>query len=302
MNNLSLCVTAYNESKRGNFAWIRECLAPAVDNPMVSEIVITNDGTPDFPDLQAAVAGTPKLRLIQNASNLQVFGNKLKSVYQATGEWVLLCDSDNIMRADYYDRLAALGEWDRDTWYCASQAKPTFDYWPFIGRHALADYPNLVPRDPSMFWCFVNTGNQLVHRETFLSIFGHLRGTRFDHAQPFYFNRKDRDDPKWLLAYGANDSFYMMKEWLLAGKIVHCVDGLEYAHRTGIGDQSNYDRGPVEKMAISPAYYLEMVQRIQNNPTLFTYSKMIPQGCEFLQKNGRKATVGMSTGRVEVHK
>ena len=260
---VSLCVTAYNEKIRGNYKWLKECVAPAVASDFVSEIVVVNDGTPDFPKLAAALVGTPKLRIAQNPSRLHVFGNKLESVWQATSDWVLMCDSDNVMPSDYYDKLAGQLPWVHDTWYSASFARPTFDYRDFIGRWRADELVNAVPLNPSMFWCMVNTGNQFVHRATFLSLFGHLRGKRFDLEQPDYCGAGDRSDEKWFLAYGANDSFFMFKEWLLAGHSVHCVDKLEYSHRMGNSQTSNYERGPIEKSKIPAAYFMELLDFVR---------------------------------------
>ncbi len=254
---ISLAVTAYQEHKRGAFSWIKECVAPAAKHSLVREIVVVNDGTSDFGDLDKALAYIPKLTIYQNATRLHVFANKLESVYQATSEWVLLCDSDNMMSAEYYERLASIGPWKSKTWHCASQARPAFDYRPLCGTWNLADISRLVAIKG--FWCFVNTGNQFVHRERFLEVFGHLRGKRFDLEQPDYFGADDRTDEKWFLAYGAQDSFFLVKEWLLHGGVICCVDGLEYDHRIGCGDLSNYERAPIEKSALGPAYYLEML-------------------------------------------
>ncbi len=258
--SVTLAVTAYQESTRGNYGWIQECLAPAAEHPMVREIVVVNDGTPDFEDLDKALTCVSKLTLHQNATRLHVFGNKLESVYRATSEWVLLCDSDNHMAIEYYDTLAGMAPWNSSTWYCASFAKPAFDYRALCGEWNLADIRRMV--SIKGFWCFANTGNQFVHRERFLDVFGHLRGKRFDLEQPDYFGAADRTDEKWFLTYGAQDSFFLTKEWLLHGGVIRCVKDLEYDHRLGGGDLSNYNRAPLEKSGLGPVYYLEMLDAL----------------------------------------
>ncbi len=257
---ISLAVTAYQEEKRGIFTWIGECVAPAAENDMVREITVVNDGTPDYSELAVhLVARVPrdKLKLSQNSWRLHVFGNKLESVYRSTSEWVLLCDSDNIMSPEYYRVLDRECPWNPKIWYCTSFARPSFDYRALCGTWHLGNIRQMGGLEG--FGCFVNTGNQFVHRERFLDVFGHLRGKRFDLEQPDYFEADDRADEKWLLAYGAQDSFFLMKEWMLAGGLVHCVDGLEYAHRIGGGELSNYDRAPAEKGLLAPVYYLELL-------------------------------------------
>jgi hypothetical protein len=286
---ISLAVTAYEEHARGNFGWIRECLAPAAENPMVREIVVVNDGSRDFNDLQTALAGVPKLKMWQNGERLHVFGNKLESVYWATSEWVLLCDSDNAMPSQYYDKLDSLAPWDSDTWYCASWARPAFDYRELCGTWRTGDIDEMASK--GRFSCFVNTGNQFVHRQRFLDVFGHLRGKRFDLEQPDYFGVGDRGDEKWLLVYGAQDSFFLMKEWLLHGGVVQCVEDLEYDHRIGTGQLSNYVRAPEEKWALGAAYYLELLDASRGRKHAYRYLGETSGLRQFQRDDGRLVAV-----------
>lgn len=301
---ISVAVTAYNESGRGEFVWIRQCISPASESDLVREIVIVNDATLDYAPLCYAIDQIPKVTMRQNAERLHVFGNKLESVYQASSEWVLLCDSDNIMAEDYYDRLRALQPWEPYKWYCASFARPDFDYRGLIGEWDLYSVEQLVKLKHA--WCFLNTGNQFVNRDQFLSIFGHLRGKRFDLEQPNYFDAEDREDEKWFLAYGAQDSIYLMKEWLIAGRSVECVQGLEYDHRTGQGKLSNYNRASKEKITLGPVYYLEMLDHVGKFRTEWS---SLPQyrfdhsdGAKFFYRvlgTDRMVSVDTSTGAVE---
>lgn len=297
--SLSLCVTAYQEAERHACEWIKECLAPAIQEPLVAEIVVCNDGTPDWPELAAALRDVPKLRFVQNPERLQVFGNKLESVWQATSEWVLMCDSDNVMGDDYYRALEALRPWDRDTWYCASRAGTVFDYRPLIGEWKLPEFLEIVPRDASMFWCFCNTGNQFVHRPTFLSLFGHLRGKRFDREQPDYLGEHACSDEDRLLAYGACDSFFMAKSWLLSGRTIHCGRDLAYLHRTDTGNLSNFNRGPEIKEQIPNFYFMEMYDQSHGEQHRYTFLKRNGYA-RFRREDGRIVTLDRATGRVVI--
>ena len=132
-SQITLAVTAYQESTRGNYGWIKECIAPAIDSPMVSEIVVVNDGSEGLAELIPMFEIMPKAILFSNNTRLHVFGNKLESVYRSTSDWVLLCDSDNTMSSEYYKRLQELAPWDPETWYCSSFARPAFDYRKLCG-------------------------------------------------------------------------------------------------------------------------------------------------------------------------
>ena len=291
---ITLAVTAYNESQRGNFQWIRECVGPASMSPVVREIVVVNDGTDDFDALTKALADIPKVRLFQNETRLHVFGNKLESVYRATSDWVLLGDSDNVMRADYFNRLVAQQPWDLRDWYCASFARPAFDYRKLIGVWDLRDTHRMAAI--KAFWCFGNTGNQFTHRGRWMETFGHLRGKRFDLEQPDYFEAANRNDEKWLLAYGAQDSFFLFKQWLISGNRVHCVDGMEYDHRMDTGLLSNFNRGPAEKEALAPIYYLEMRDAARGRKHHYTTQTRKAGVGTYRRDDGKIVSVDLHTG------
>lgn len=260
---LTFAVTAFNESTRGRFSWIRQCIDAAVGHPLVGSIVIVNDGTEDYTALCQSLAGVPKVSLYQNPENYGVFGNKLEAVFRSVHDWVLLCDSDNTMNAAYLDRLASLMPWDERTFYSASFARPQFDYRGVIGSWAMSDVAHLW-KHPN-FGCFVNTGNQLLHRPRFLEIFGKYRGPRFDLLLPNYFKgvKHRAAQKRWRVIYDAADSFFINKEWWYAGNRLAFVDGLEYEHRV---DNSSWQRAPGEKEALTPAFVLEMLDRIEGRP------------------------------------
>ncbi len=292
MREISAAVTAFNEHLRGEFTWIKECLTPASADPLVREVVVVNDASDDYHDLVNAIGGIPKLSLSQNLTQQFVFGNKLESVYQATSEWVLLIDSDNRMPAEYYRTLESLQPWNPETWYCASFAHPAFDYRPLYGTWQLDNIAEMACIQG--FWCFVNTGNQFVHRRRFLDTFGHLRGKRFDLEQPDYFGAGDRTDEKWFLTYGAQDSFFLTKTWMLSGGSVRCVPGLEYEHRIGCGDLSNFERAPAEKNCLGPVYFLELLDAAngeQHKYQFVEYKTAIK--LRYRREDGRMVTVDL---------
>lgn len=303
---ITLAVTAFDESHRGDFEWIRECITPATTHPLVREIAVVNDGTDDIDRLRFEIGALPKVRIYQNETNLGVFGNKVTSVDRSTSEWVLMCDSDNTMGHDYYDRLQSLGEWQSDMMYCSSFARPNFDYRHFCGTWNLDNI--IYENERRAFFCLVNTGNWFLHRPTFLEAFRYNTRSRFDLQQPNYFGvpANVREQIYWRHVYDAQDSFFINKTWLLAGHVLNVVHGLEYDHRVDKGTQGNYDRSPVEKEALAPIYLLELNDRAitprEDWSKLSEYRFADQRGSVFFyfisQRDDILATVDINTGEV----
>jgi len=270
VQQISVCVTTFNESTRANFRWVRECILPACTHPLVASIVLVNDGTPDVDGLRDAVRDMPKVSVVQNPVNLGVFGNKLTAVAASPTPWCLLADSDNIFERDFFDRLSELPTWDERTMYSASLAAPCFDYRAFIGRWGLQDFPRFakhcktVPQGKgvSMAWCLWNTCNVFCHRDTVVETFSHVPKERFDLWQPNYFglDKETRKQHAWRRVYDAQDSFFINKLWWFSENTLEVVDGLTYQHRVDETIKSNYATSPVDKEMLAPLYYLELME------------------------------------------
>lgn len=259
---ISFAVTAYEESRRNNFAWIRECLAPAAAHPFVSEIIVVDDGSSDVNGLAAAIAGTPKLRLEHLEVNHGVFGAKLESVIRASRPWVMMADSDNVFGADYFDRLAALCPFNAGTLYSPSFGKPALDYREMVGRWTVENCAELVKHRLS--GCGLNTGNQFVSRGAFVAQFMRYRGPRFDLMLPDYFGIGDRSDLKWRRVYDSADSFFINKEWMLGGGAMEIVPNLAYIHGSLTPEhqrlvRSSWEQAPAEKDRLPPIFTRELL-------------------------------------------
>jgi glycosyltransferase involved in cell wall biosynthesis len=205
-----------------------------------------DDGSEDFDTLRAHLNAEEKVRLFHNAQNRGVFGNKLEAIAQCRHSWVINCDSDNYMGLPYLDLAASLAK-DPRTWYCPSFAKPEFDYRELVGRWHLANIEELLEKP--LAECALNTGNQIVHRKSFMKVFGGYRGRRFDLLQPNYLElpTSERTTHRHRLVYDAKDSLIFNMEWLFAGGTLEIVPGLEYDHYYTSGPESNYARAPEEK-------------------------------------------------------
>jgi glycosyltransferase involved in cell wall biosynthesis len=203
----------------------------------------------------------PKIRLYRNETNRGVFGNKLEAIARARGEWVITCDSDNFMSREYIDRVVGIHK-DPKIWYCPCFAKPHFDYRGIVGTYDWGSIKRIRTHPASR--CFINTGNQVVSRESFMRVFGKYRAKRFDLMMPNYLNTPEaqRVTHKWRMVWDACDSLIFNMEWLKAGNYLSIVPGLEYEHYVGIDmNEGNYNRSPGEKTALAKVLHQQLFGR-----------------------------------------
>ncbi len=259
----SLAVTAFQEMSKGRRygGGILKTIAPAQEHPAISEIIIIDDASEDFDDLAVILQDQPKVLLYHNETNRGVFGNKLEAIAQATNDWVITCDSDNVMDAAYLNRITQ-EKLSPDTWYCASFAKPKFDYRQLVGKYNLASLSKVQRH--KIFRCFFNTGNQTVHRSSFMQVFEKYRNQRADLILPNYLSlqRTERDTHYWRLVFDALDSFVFNHQWILTGNNLNIMSGLEYDHHYTTGDEGNYIRSPEEKNRLGQILYALLTTQI----------------------------------------
>jgi len=245
---ISFAVTAYNETVRPqNRPRILECIRTAQQHDAIGEIVVVDDGSEDYDRLAELLDGQPKVRLYHNPTNRGVFGNKLEAIARATGEWVITCDSDNRMDRNFIDWIAGCLNKKPDTWYCPSFAREDFDYRGLIGNYDVGEIARILHQP--MFRCCANTGNQTVHRDSFMEVFGAYRDKRADLMMVNWLELPEdvRKEHHWRLVFDACDSFIFNLGWLVAGNRLCIGEGLEYQHYRTNGAESNYARAPADK-------------------------------------------------------
>ena len=255
---ISVAVTSYNETSRHGGRWFQECIKDVSAPDIVSEVVVSDDGSEDWAWLLEIVKSNPKVKLFRSVKNLGVYRNKLRSVSLCENDWVQICDSDDTMDAEHFEALAGLPR-DQNTLYCNSFGKPVFDYRTFCGVHDIADYVELAGHP--QFPCIFNTGNHFLHKPTFLGV---LDGPDPERSQ-VYIDPTKGGLYKRRVHDGADSSFYNSR-WLLSGKKMHVVPGLEYEHRYHTENTSAYSRAPIEKEFLPPLYFYEMARYV--NPEL----------------------------------
>lgn len=259
---ISFAVTAYKEMTpmRLNGTRIMACIKAALAHPAIDEIVVVDDASENFDQLTALVGGLPKVKPFANPTNQGVFGNKLEAIARSSGDWVINCDSDNLMDTAYIDLVLTVIR-DKKTWYCPSFARPKFDYRQHIGQHTLKDIGGTIEAG-GIICCLMNTGNQTVHRESFMELFQQYRQQRADLMFPNWLGlqQSQRTTLHYRLAFDACDSLLFNSTWLQNGGTLQVVAGLEYDHHYSAGNDSNYVRAPQEKHSLNSLITADLIK------------------------------------------
>jgi len=255
--NISFATTAYRESCRenNNGANLIGCISSALACADIHEIVVVNDYPKDEQFLRELLAPHEKVHLFHNATNLGVFLNKLEAISRSTGDWVITCDSDNKHSVSLLKRLVT--ECHRtapDTWLCPSFGMPEFDYRHLCGNWGKSAFRHFI--NLSLATCCLNTGNQTVHRDSFVDVFGAYRNNKTWHLSmpnPLNLSQTALSEESWYLAYNANDSQLLCETWMQAGGTLAVTPGYEYLHHHSSQEDSNFSRAPESKWRLGEA-------------------------------------------------
>lgn len=212
MKTISLCITTYNRDKM-----LMESFEQVIDDPRISEIVITDDQSPDhiWRSIERKCAYIPKIRLYRNEENLGCYKNKKHVISKAFNEYVIIFDSDNIMTKSYIDKIYEQA-WNPDT-ILAPDYVVSFDYRHFSGQTITKNNVRKFAIQPR-FDCLINTMNYFVHKNNYLKVW-------------------DGSVEPWTA-----DTILQNRNWLNSGRSIHVVYGLEYDHRINhqIEEKSHY--------------------------------------------------------------
>lgn len=217
MKKISLCITTYNRN-----AYLFKSFEQVMKDERINEIVIVDDCSEYqlFLLIQERCKYMPKVRLFRNEKNVGCYENKKIAVSKASNEYVIIFDSDNVLNADYIDKIYS-EKWDSKTILAPDFARPVFDYTKFSNitfrKDNVAHYAFQAGFD-----CLMNTMNYFVHSDSFVHTW------------------QQKHDIK-----GA-DSIYMNYLWLLAGNEIKCLEGLQYFHRVNAEDKTEHGSNYVE--------------------------------------------------------
>jgi len=207
---ISLCITTF-ERPEMTF----KSFEKVIGDDRINEILIIDDYSnwSNFARLKELCNCVPKINIQRNNRNLGCYHNKHKAIEQASNEWVILLDSDNVIDSKHYVGPIFNHTLSKDTIYAPEFARPHFDYTKFTGhtitRGNVKSFSNI-----DKFDCLINTCNYFFHRETFLSVWK-------DHPEP------------WTA-----DTLFMNYNWLDAGNKIYVVGGMQYDHL--VHDGSHY--------------------------------------------------------------
>jgi len=208
--HISLCLTCWN-----NKELLEESFAQVKNDPRISEIVISDDYSeaPNFIQMMNAFKGT-KVKLFRNQRNVGCYENKRNAIQHAKNDYVIIFDSDNVLRKEYIDAIYSC-EWRPDTILQPEFAEPAFNFTPWAGmtitHENVANLFNTSNAAKGQFDCLLNVMNYFVHRSSYLEVW------------------QERDDP-W-----AADSIFQNYNWFKSGRSMFVVPGMRYYHRLHTG-------------------------------------------------------------------
>ncbi len=210
MEKISIAIPYHGDRVRWTMQTINNCHRL----PFIHEIVISVDKSSpeDVKKIQTATKAYKKVKIFVSDTKLFVLKNKMKAVSLCNTDWVALIDSDNVVSGQYF------GSWlkephIKDMIYCPERGISVLDYSDFVNvtlglgviAYNFATRSKDVTDNLSML---LNTGNYILHRETWLRS----------------LQTEENHDP------AAADVYYANYHCLLSGMVLRVVKGMTYHH------------------------------------------------------------------------
>jgi glycosyltransferase involved in cell wall biosynthesis len=200
---ISLVCPYYNRSKQ-----IFDYLGSALLDDRINNIAIVDDRSPDddFQQLLKNVGNMKKVTVYRNVKNLYIQHNKRTAISFAKNDFVVVCDNDNRMDKDFFDKIFAIQDWQPNILYSPAFGFPNFNYCHLNGQTITKQNISSYTGDKSII-TFCNLNNFFVNRDSFLNT--------------YFYNDNVR---------GA-DGLYTYFNWLKSGNSIYVVPDLTYQHR-----------------------------------------------------------------------
>jgi len=227
---ITLAIPHYN-----NTNFILETISTSINDDRVSEIIICDDKSNDIDKLENILyeVNNSKIKLYKNEINLGCYHNKIETVSKCKNEWVILLDSDNVIKTDFIDILFNISEWDINTIYlpCWAITFPgvpsnNLDYRIYINQDINKDF-YLKNFNNNIFQCLINNCNYFLPKNTFMNCMNKFKD----------FHKREFMD--------VLDSAVLFTDWLHSDNKFFIVNNLTYYHR--LHPNSNYRLSPSHK-------------------------------------------------------
>lgn len=216
---ISVCIPTMRR-----FSFLKESISKYLENPYVSELVITDETGEDYEEIMSTFSH-PKLRVYKNETRLGVLRNKFRAASYATSKFIAILDSDNFADIEYFkafNKFISNKKVPFRSMFIPSRAKPCFDFTGWINIPITRN--NVKYHYPKIETC-LNVMNLIISKE-FLSL--------FDINSDGFCDRVGTSDSLYFSLY----SMFNMNATLFI------VDGMEYEHR--VHDESywkqNHDK------------------------------------------------------------
>lgn len=147
-----------------------------LNNPLIKEIIITDENGNDCKKIQTAFQNNDKIKVFINESRLGPFLNKIKACSLAQNEWIVLIDSDNFAPDNYFlkaaDYINSVVKDQKNIILAPCFASPKFNYSHlsgFVFEKGKFQSNNLKEKEllTNQYTCseiLMNTGNYVLNK------------------------------------------------------------------------------------------------------------------------------------------
>jgi hypothetical protein len=216
------------------FSFLKESIPKYLENPHVTEVVITDETGEDYGAISQAFSH-PKLRLYKNERRLGSVENKQRAASYATSDFIAIIDSDNFADVTYFEAFKnyiATHTFSNSSLFLPSAAKPHFNYQMYVDK--LLTWQTVGQYWPKIETC-LNTMNLIIPR-SFLVKFNIMN-----------------DKPLCDETSGSYDALYFSLYALFnMNATLIVVPGMDYEHRVHSGswymEAEPYSKGVYKKL------------------------------------------------------
>lgn len=157
-------------------SFLSKYLPQYIKNPLISEIIITDENGNDATKIQNAFPNNDKIKVAVNETRLGPFLNKMKACSLAQNEWIVLMDSDNFAPDDYFtkasDYISANIRGEKNVILAPCFASPNFNYSHLSGfvyekgrfRSNKLQEQQLITNNYTSSDTMMNTGNYVLNK------------------------------------------------------------------------------------------------------------------------------------------